>query len=589
VFHTFNPSLFTDFRFGYNRAEYSEGGDQSLPYNVAVTGFSTLTTPATDDRFDTAYSVVDDTTLVHGNNVFKVGFRLRRVQENKNTPKIPVITATYLSQANFQSNKMDSYAYQGSAAMTGQRMTEYGAYLMDTIKLKQNLIMTAGLRYDFWSVDHDVLGRGVVVDPGTCPNLVCPTGSAWYFPDRNNVAPRFSISWSPTAFHNKTVISGGGGIYYGQGQFGHLGGTVGNIPQRFTLLQASVPGLSFPIDPYLSAATTSVSYTAQDRNRRDAAISEYTVSLQQQVAKATSVTVSYIGSIGANLWSNQVANGIDPVTGKRPYTGFSTFTYYRTQSSSTFNALEVGLHRSMRTGLLIASNYQWSHAINDGSTGGAEAISPQNQACLRCERASGQFDMRHYFTASAIWQLPVGRGHTVLGNAGNVVNAIVGGWQMAGVGSIRSGLPLNVTLTRAATALPDQINSNQRPNLVQGVSIYPANRTTGQWLNPAAFAVPANGTWGNAGRNIARAPGHWQMDLAIQKRIPIWERLNTSFRAEAFNLFNVAQYGNPVVALSSNGTQIVPGNFGLINSAFSTAPTGSATPRQLELSLRLDF
>lgn len=602
VTHNFTPSLFTDLRFGYNRAEYSEGGDQALPYNVAVTGFSTLTTPPTDDRYDTAYSAVDDTTLVHGNNVFKAGLRVRRVQENKNTPKIPVITATYISQANFQTNIMDSYAYQGYANMTGQRQTEYGAYFMDTIRLKQNLTLTAGLRYDFWSVDHDVLSRGVVVDPGTCPSLVCPAGSAWYFPDRNNLAPRLSISWSPAIFHNKTVISGGGGIFYGQGQFGHLGGAVGNIPQRFTLLQTAVPGLSLPIDPYLGAAAFSASYSAQDRNRKDAAISEYTLSIQQQIATGTSVTVSYIGSVGANLWSNQVANGIDPSTSKRPYAGFSTFTYNRTQSSSTFNALEVGLHRSMRTGLLIASNYQLSHAINDGSTGGAEAISPQNQNCIRCERASGQFDMRHYFTSSAIWQVPVGRGRNFLGNANRAVDALIGGWQLAGVGSVRSGLPLNVTLSRAAGALPDQINNNQRPNLVPGASIYPSNRTPANWLNSAAFSVPDAGTWGNAGRNIARAPGHWQMDMAIQKRIPIWERVSTSFRVEAFNLFNVAQYGNPVVALSTScsaaqqakpgacpASSIVPGNFGLINSAFSTAPTGSGTPRQLELSLRIDY
>ena len=592
--HGFTPSLFTDLRFGYNRAEYSEGGDQALPYNVAVTGFSTLTTPPTDDRYDTAYSVVDDTTLVRGSHVFKAGIRVRRVQENKNTPRIPVITATYLSQSNFQQNLMDTYAYQGFSAMTGQRQTEYGAYVMDTFKVKQNLTITAGLRYDFWSVDHDVLGRGVVVDPGTCPNLVCPAGSDWYFPDRNNIAPRLSVSWSPAAFHNKTVISGGGGIFYGQGQFGHLGGAVGNIPQRFNLLQTSIPGLSFPIDPYLGAAAFSVSYSAQDRNRRDAAISEWTASVQQQVARGTSITLSYIGSVGANLWSNQIANGINPATGKRPFTGFSTFTYNRTQSSSAFNAMEVGLHRSMRTGLLIATNYQLSHAINDGSTGGAEAIAPQNQSCLRCERASGQFDMRHYFTSSAIWQLPIGRGHSFLGHAGSALDAVIGGWQIAGVGSVRSGLPLNVTLTRSATALPDQINNNQRPDLVPGVSIYPSHQTPSQWLNPAAFAVPADGTWGNAGRDIARAPGHWQMDIALQKRIPLWERLNTSFRAEAFNVFNVAQYGNPVVALSSRTgaggqLQIVPGNFGLINSAFSTAPTGSATPRQLELSLRVDF
>jgi Carboxypeptidase regulatory-like domain/TonB dependent receptor len=594
VTHTFAASIFTDARVGYNRDEYQEGGDQILPYNVVATGFSTLTTPATDSRYDTAYSVVDDTTFVVGRQVFKGGVLVRRVQENKNTPAIPVITATYLSENNLQQNLMDSYAYQGFSNMTGQRQTEYGAYFMDTIKVLPTLLVNAGLRYDFWSVDHEVLGRGVVVDPNSCPNVVCPAGSSWYFPDRTNFAPRLAVTWSPTALHNKTVISAGGGIFYGQGQFGHLGSPVGNIPQNFTLLQTTVPGLSFPVAPYLGAAAYSVSYTGQDRNRKNMAVKEWTVSVQQEVAKETSVTLSYIGSIGSRLWTNAIVNGINPATGKRPLTGFSTFTYDQTLGNSNFNALEVGIHRSIRTGLLLAANYQLSHAIDNGSVGGAEATVPQNQNCIPCETASSQFDMRSYFTSSAIWQIPVGRGHTFLGTASPVFNTIVGGWQLAGVGTSRSGLPLNVTISRSATSLPDQINTNQRPDLVPGVSPYTANRSPRSWLNSAAFAVPANGTWGDASRNLVRAPGHWQADLALQKRIQTWERLAFTFRAEAFNLFNVAQYGNPVVALSSkagaNGQlQVVPGNFGLINGAFSTTPTGSGTPRQLELSLRLDF
>jgi hypothetical protein len=202
--------------------------------------------------------------------------------------------------------------------------------------------------------------------------------------------------------------------------------------------------------------------------------------------------------------------------------------------------------------------------------------------------------MRSYFTSSAIWPLPVGKGQRFLGDAKPVVNALLGGWQLAGVGTSRSGLPLNVTISRAATALPDQINTSQRPNLVPGQSIYPTSRLPRQWLNVAAFAVPANGTWGDAGRNLVRAPMHWQTDLAVQKRVCTWEKLACTFRAEAFNVFNVAQYGNPVVSLSTktlaNGqVLLVPGNFGLINGAFNTAPTGSGTPRQLELSMRLEF
>jgi hypothetical protein len=594
VTHTFSPRLFTDARIGFNRDEYHEGGDQILPYNIAVTGFSTLTTPATDDRYDTSFSEVDDTTFVTGRHTIKAGVLVRRVQENKNTPKIPVITATYLSETNFENNLMDSYAYQGYQTMNGQRQTELGAYIMDTFKLRPNLTITGGVRYDYWGVDHEVFGRGVVVDPGTCPNLVCPSGTSWYNPDPANVGPRLAIAWSPAALHDKTVIRVGAGIFYGQGQFGHLGGPLGNIPQNFTLLQTTVPGLSFPVTPYLGAAAYSVSYSAQDRNRKNLAVDEWSFTIQQELAKNTNLTVSYLGSEGAHLWTNTIVNGVNPATGTRPFAGFSNITYDTTNGVSNFNALEVGLHRDLRSGLLLVTNYQWSHAIDDGAVGGAEATTPQDQACRSCERASSQFDMRSYFTSSLIWQVPVGKGHALLGDANPVVNAILGGWQLAGVGTARSGLPLNVTISRSASALPDQINGSQRPNIVPDEPLYPANQSPSDWLNAAAFSVPASGTWGNAGRDLLRAPGHWQMDVAIEKRIRATERLAFTFRAEAFNVLNVAQLGSPVVSLSSkagsNGQLVlVPGNFGLINGAFSTTPTGSGTPREIELSLRLDF
>jgi Carboxypeptidase regulatory-like domain/TonB dependent receptor-like, beta-barrel len=580
---TFTSSLYTDLRFGFNRDEFHEGGNEVLPFSVSFSNlFSNLSLPATDDRYDTSYSLVDDTTFVWGRHTFKAGLMVRRVQENKNTPRIPVVTATYLNEANFMNNVMDSYQYQGASAMTGQRQTQYGAYFMDEIKVRPNLTINAGLRYDYWSVDHDVFGRGIAVDPNTCPTLVCPPGSAWYNSDPTNLGPRLSVAWSPAKSHGKTVIRAGGGIFYGQGQFGHLGQPVGNIPSQFTLNQKQVPGLSYPVTPYLGAAVYSVTYTAQDRNRKNLAVDEWSASIQHELAKDTTLQVSYVGSKGSHLWTNSIVNSVNPVTGLRPYTGFAAISYFRTDGISNYNALEVGLHRNLSTGLLISANYQWSHALDDGAVGGAEATTPQNIACRSCEYASSQFDMRSYFTSSAIWRIPIGKGHHLLGNAPSIVNALLGGWQLAGVGTARSGLPLNVTISRAATALPDQNNGSQRPNVVSGQSLYPVNQTPSDWLNLAAFSTPASGTWGNAGRNLIRAPGHWQIDMALEKRIQVWERLAFTFRAEAFNVFNVTQYGNPGVSVSSS-------TYGLINSAFSTSPTGSGTPREIELSLRLDF
>jgi len=171
----------------------------------------------------------------------------------------------------------------------------------------------------------------------------------------------------------------------------------------------------------------------------------------------------------------------------------------------------------MTTGLLVAASYQLSHAINDGSTGGGENDSPQNVNCRSCERASSDFDIRQHLTASSIWILPVGRGRPLLGNASPFWNAIFGGWQLSGIGRVRTGLPLNVTLSRSASALPDGINSSQRPDYVAGQSLYPAAGQTVQlWLNPLRLyraeerrvgqrrAQPAARSWDLADRHFPR-------------------------------------------------------------------------------------
>jgi hypothetical protein len=181
-----------------------------------------------------------------------------------------------------------------------------------------------------------------------------------------------------------------------------------------------------------------------------------------------------------------------------------------------------------------------------------------------------------------MWKVPVGRGRALLGNVSRFEDLFIGGWQLSGIGTARSGLPINVTISRSASALPDQLNKSQRPDLVPGVSIYSAHKVPTSWLNPAAFSAPAAGVHGNVGRNIARAPGLWQLDSSLQKRFSVTERLGISFRAEAFNIFNVAHYGAPASVFAGS-------NFGVITTPFSTNAVGTGTPRELQFMLRADF
>jgi hypothetical protein len=264
----------------------------------------------------------------------------------------------------------------------------------------------------------------------------------------------------------------------------------------------------------------------------------------------------------------------------------STIGWTTDDANSNLQALQVSLRRNLRTGLLISANYQWSHGINDGSNGDGESDTPQNMNCRSCERGDADFDVRHNFTTSAIWMIPVGKGHQWLGNSSPLVNTIFGGWQLSGIGTARTGLPGNVTLSRSASALADGINSSQRPDVVPGEPLYPAHQTPDLWLNPLAFTTPANGQWGNAGRNIVRFPGIWAADVSMEKRFPVTERTSLSFRADVFNIFNRAQLGKPNVKWTdpSQGT-----TYGAITTPYTTSAIGTGTPRQMQFMLRLTF
>ena len=164
-----------------------------------------------------------------------------------------------------------------------------------------------------------------------------------------------------------------------------------------------------------------------------------------------------------------------------------------------------------------------------------------------------------------------------------VTNRIFGGWELSGIFTASTGRPVNITISRSASVMPDGVSGNQRPDLVPGVPIYSQNQTITTWFNRAAFKAPAPGTWGNAGRFLGRGPGYYEVDSALEKRTPLAEHANLSFRAEAFNLFNHPIYGNPGGNFSSAS------GFGRITGILNNGAVGTGTPRRIQLMVRLEF
>jgi len=177
--------------------------------------------------------------------------------------------------------------------------------------------------------------------------------------------------------------------------------------------------------------------------------------------------------------------------------------------------------------------------------------------------------------------LPIGPGRRFL-RAQGVAGKLLEGWELSAIHAARTGRAVKITMSRSSKDLPDGNSKNQRPDLVPGVSIYPANKTIHNWLNLDAFAVPAKGAWGNLGSWIARGPGVNQVDLALQKTTSISERHKLAFRAEFFNLFNRPHFGLPGSNFSSASS------FGRITSP-QNRTVGTGTARQIQFMLRYVF
>jgi hypothetical protein len=281
------------------------------------------------------------------------------------------------------------------------------------------------------------------------------------------------------------------------------------------------------------------------------------------------------------LFTRYSINLINPLTGTRPLPQFSQFGLKANDGNDNFNALQVSLQRRFVHGFLWQTQYMWSHGITDASIGAGESVSFQNMSCRACDRSSSPYDIRHTMTSNGIYELPWGPGRQYLNGHGLLAN-LFGGWQLSGLATASTGSPVNITVKRSPSQLPDGNTGSQRPNLVPGVPIYAANQTINNWFNPAAFVLPAKGTWGNLGRYIARGPGYYEIDTALQKRFRLSERFSLNFRAEAFNLFNHPIYANPNGNVSSGG-------FGQITSILNTGAVGTGTPRRIEFAMRLDF
>jgi hypothetical protein len=569
-----SPTTTNELRVGANYAQPLHSIPTSgAPATFSIPSLSSI--PGGNERiaFGVTQSLVDQWSTLRGPHTFKAGVEIRRVQLIVHDFNLSDGTASFASLADFQNDKLNTVAGSGELPTKQMRKFEYFGYAQDEYKIRPNLTANIGLRYEFFNVFSEIHNRDVPFDVQACGGY-CAPGSQFFNPPTLNLAPRLSLSWAPQSLGGKTVIRAGAGIFYGDAQLGDQYAPANNDASRYTLTAASTPGLSYPFTPFINTGSAlAAAPRSVPINHHNETSQQWGLNVQQALTRNITLQVGYNGQQNYHVFSRTYVNIINPATGKAQFPNLSQDIDVRLEDGvSNYHGFVNTLSVNNWRGLTLRANYVWSHAMNDGSAGGGAGNYPENVSCRSCERGNSDYDVRHAFTLNYAYQIPWARKHWY------------GGWNFSGTSTARTGLPFNVSVTRAASTLPDgNALSAQRPNLVPGVPLYLDYGASGLWLNAAAFAVPAAGTWGNLGRDVLRSPGVFQIDAALSKKWMLTERFRLELGGQFFNVLNHPLLAAPSANISSTSS------FGRITAPLNTSPIGAGTPRRIQVFARFSF
>lgn len=602
-----NPKTINEFRFGYNLLRQIRAPEDKTDFvsrfgltglsadprtfgfpAFRVTGFDPLgnNVQLPQERTDTTLQFIDNISLQRGAHTVKAGFDLRPFRSENFNPgssrgdfRFTGLYTNYGLADLLLGLVAQSTRGVGSAERV-RLQNSYGFYVQDDWKVNRRLTLNLGLRYELnppLTEENNLLSN---FDPQTRSIIVAGQnglGSNVYQIDKNNFAPRAGFAFQPFS-DGKTVIRGGYGIYYDLPIVGNeLGAIYGNPPFRSTSTfngsLANPISLNNPF-PTASQGASTLSPTGVQRDFKTAYLQNFSLGIQHEIFKDTVVEVSYIGNKGTHLTRNRNINqavlGTGSVASRRPFAGFGNIPYRESSASSIYHSLQARAEKRFAQGFSYLASYTFSKAIDDSSgvpSSTASSNSPQNSFDLKAERGLSEFDVRHRFVASFIYELPFGKGKPYL-NSG-IAARIFGDFEIAGIVAAQTGRPFTPRLSA------DRSNTGQlqdRPNLVGDPRL--ANPDPQMWFNTAAFALPAPGTFGNAGRNILTGPGYGNTDIALVKRIGFGEVRKLELRGEVFNLFNRPNFDLPNAVADS-------AQFGRI---FSAGPA-----RQIQFGIKFAF
>jgi len=609
--------------------------------NFGQTQFSGFGAARSNLIFENNFHWADNVTIIRGNHTYKAGGEVRRLRFDRfrNFPMggdywfgaiftaNPSLTQqTGIPYAEFLLGIPNRVTGQFQRDWARQRDLYGGWFFQDDWKLTRRLTFNLGIRYDLYTQPVDARDRGGVFDPF----LPSPTGRlggirrpgqdgnsrAIVEPDHDNIAPRFGFAFQ---VNPKFVVRGGYGIFYSQREqndevtviadtlFNQHVITTPVVNPQTTIappIRINSPlAVESSIDPFFSRYTAQRPLGAESgsangadiHNSRFPMLQQFNLSLQYEFVPGLLVEADYAGARGIRWVQRIDINQIrfeDVLLGRtaqadRPIPFInSAVGIDRADVNNWYHSFNLKIERRFSRGLTFLTNYTVSKNTDSGNSGSSTFDGQGNTRALDTynlwrERGPAATDLPQKLVISALYELPLGPGKAYL-NHGGVAGFFLGGWQVNGILVLRSGLPTDVQVAQR----PPTFGVRNRPDVVLGQPPLVDNPGFDQWFNPRALAIPGTvpdsrgrpvQRYGNAGRNILRAPGQRNLDFSLFKNFKSSERTSVQFRAEAFNLSNTPAFSIP----NARSAQLTVGN-----PAFGRLTGSGSVGRQVQFGLK---
>jgi hypothetical protein len=590
--HIFSPRLLNNFLAGMQKYSAAANQAQSLP-NITITG---LTYSPGDQglygRWAKDIQYGDSVIWIKGRHTAKFGVGVWNVSElfhgYNHAP-----TVSFSSLAAFYANHVNSATISATFPKNTTEMAQVGTFAMDTWQLTPKLALSLGIRWDWDQVPHDETAASVWSYPA---NVLTTPGSPYFNKYYRDFQPRIGFAWSPWS---RIVVRGGYGLYSEAFQMSQFYNEItNNTPGTTTLSASNIPGLSYPITPYLNLGTAALaSLSGFQSNAREPTTNQFTLSAGLQLGSKTAATIAYVANHAFRLQDTNGVNYVnDLVTpAARPFPSYSNISVISFAAQSNYNSLQLEVKQAITRGLSLTADYVYSHALSEVLDNGVLNGGPQQPFNYAAEYGNGSNDIRNNLSYTLLYQLPFGPGKQFLNSDSAFSKDVFGGWSLASLGIFHSGVASTVYISTNNGISSN--TTNQRPNIVPGVS--PVLSKTSHvktasnvvpWLNFSAFAEPAAGTYGNSRNGNFFGPGFAQADLSAIKDTPITEHVKAQFRAEYFNILNHPNFGTPSAGLYGNTTwsPSSAATFGQISNTVGSS-IGFGTARQIQFALKILF